>query len=179
MGETLQADPLAQGRAIDGVLSWRLFVPEDAEEVFQILQADPEIATRITWTAGLRSVEGIRQRIEGFPARGDYRGALLESGEVIGYGALYESKTRREEHEIGYFCAPDRRGRGYTKKMVEHLMKTSKAVRGTKSFSLYIADSNLASQAVAASLGFTPTGELRRDNDLDCWERRHERAANG
>jgi RimJ/RimL family protein N-acetyltransferase len=176
MSELLATDPLAAERAIDDVLSWRLFVPDDAEEVFRIIQDDPDITTRITWTAAARSADDIRQRIEKFPERGGYRGALLEFGQVIGYGALYESKTRKNEHEIGYFCAPDKRGRGYTKKLVINLMDTAKRC-GTESFALYIADSNLPSQAVATSLGFVATDELRRDDALDCLERRYERAA--
>lgn len=177
MSELLQADPLVKERAIDDVLSWRLFVPDDAEDVLRILKADPEIQTRITWTAGVKTASDVRRRIEGFPERGGYRGALLELGQVIGYGALYESKTREKEHEIGYFCAPDKRGRGYTKKLVVNLMETSAAVRGTESFALYIADSNLPSRAVAASLDFLATDELRRDDALDCFERRYEKVA--
>lgn len=178
MSETLELRQLSPEIEINDVLALRLFDPTDSEAITEILRADSDIQRYITWTAGLESSDDVRSKIEAFQRGGDRRYALLENGQVIGYGAVYNSfKGIEDEYEIGYFVAPDKRGKGYAKAVVNSLMATAVEQLGARSFALHIEDSNLASQAVAVSLGFMPTDEFKEDIVLNCTERRYERLA--
>lgn len=177
MTETLQPPSLEPDIRINDRLTARLLVPDDSQSMFEIMQADPNIHTYITWAAGLSDAEDVRKAIEVFQQNGESRYALVEEGQTIGYVGLFQSPTIEDEYEFGYFCAPDRRGRGIVATATSVLMTEAKKRLGAKSFSLYIQDSNLGSQAVASKLGFGRTEELREDTVLRRMERRYERAA--
>ncbi len=177
MSEALAPSPLPPEIEVNDVLSLRLLEPDDSEDVFRILQDAPEIQSYVTWTASIKVTEDVRAKIEEFQEKGDRRYALLEGQQVIGYGALYNSWINIEnEYEIGYFCAPEKRGRGYTKATAIRLMEVAREILGAQSFALYIDDGNSPSKTLAASLGFVPTEEFKEDPVLNCLERRYEQA---
>ncbi|HVX24502.1 MAG TPA: GNAT family N-acetyltransferase [Candidatus Saccharimonadales bacterium] len=179
MAETLVDPVLPRIVPVENDLHLRRLQPVDAHRIFEILRADPEIKTRVTWVSGHNSVGDLQDTIEGFDRRQSPRYGIIAQEELVGYVGLFRSPISSTGYDMGYFCDPAARGRGYVPKAVATLMALTQSSERVSSFGLNIADDNIASQAVASKLGFVRTDVVIRDMVLDCDERRYERVVDG
>jgi RimJ/RimL family protein N-acetyltransferase len=161
-------------------LGLRLLVPDDAMRIFAIFQADPSIQKTMTWPFRLKTVEDTKERIQKFNDSEELRYAIIYDGELIGYIGIWKDKgwfgtIQPDDYSYGYFCDPTKRGKGIITDTAKVLMAQVESVVRVKTFSLYIEDSNPASQAVAKKLGFRATDEVYTEPVLGSTERRYIR----
>jgi RimJ/RimL family protein N-acetyltransferase len=161
-------------------LKLRLLVSDDASRIFEIFQADPDIQNRVTWTSGLKTFDDIQERIRKFSDNDELRYAIVGNNQVVGYIGAWKDKgwfgvTHPDDYGYGYFCDPTKRGSGIVTDAAKALMSNVESVVYVKTFSLYIEDSNPASQAVAKRLGFVRTDETYLEPILGSTERRYIR----
>jgi len=160
---------------VDENLVLRYIRPDDARELFKIIEEDPEIKHNVSWPARTHTLADARRNIEQLlrDPRAPY--VLQEKGVIIGFVGTWDSERSQKEVGFSYFLAKSSRGHGYSIKAVQSLMQATQASRPVDTFLVNIADTNEASKAVAKHLGFKPTGVLITDGDLQVPTRRYER----
>lgn len=164
---------------VDQHVSIRLFVPEDAQRIYDMVTDDPDILTHIGWLDECKTVEDIAERISLVNQADSYRYGIIEDGKVVGYVGLWPSHKSPEPYEfdIGYFLDPKARGRGLVTKSVNALIDAAGKNISVDSFALFIREANLESQAVAKRLGFAATDFMFKDPQ-GLQQRRYVRARN-
>ena len=90
---------------------------------------------------------------------GPYQFAITERGEVVGSIGLRIG--RHDTGHIGYWCAPDARGRGVTTRALRRLCRYALDELRLERLDLITDVENLASQRVAEKVGFQREGVLR------------------
>lgn len=152
----------------DGVVTLRAWEPQDARAVFSACQ-DPLIQRFIrvpnpyTEATARAFVARRRSDWEGDDERSF---AITDSatGKVLGSIARHQRAEHRAE--IGYWLAPDARGRGVATRALRLISTWSIEVTGLLRLELFTHPENVASQAVAGRAGFTFEG-VRRAWDTD------------
>jgi RimJ/RimL family protein N-acetyltransferase len=178
MTEIAMHPSLTSEIAVTDCLKLRRLQLEDASRIFEILQADSEIQTRITWVGGKNTIGSIEDSIATFMGQRASRYGLISEDKLLGYVGVFRSPISSTSYDMGYFIDPAARGRGYVPRAVTALMAVTKEQVPVSSFGLNIADDNAPSQAVAAKLGFTRTDTTYYDIVLNCEERRYEKVVN-
>jgi|SRR5215469_17289547 len=84
-----------------------------------------------------------------------------EPGVVLGGGSLYDVRLERGCASVGYWLAPEARGRGVATHAVRLLARWAFAELGLARLELTCSPDNEASQRVAERCGFTREGLLR------------------
>lgn len=163
-------------------LRLRFLVPEDAERMYHIFQADPEIQSRVTWTHGLKTVEDIRTTIEGFQANKSIRYAILQGDELAGYIGMWSDYGYMDgqDHDgwygLGYFLDSHYRGNGLVQLATRAMMMKAEDVFDVRRWSVYVEDDNKPSRAVLEKLGFVATDNTYDEPVLQVVERQWEKA---
>ena len=163
---------------IDEGLALQRVESDDAEDLFQIIQSAPEIKLNVTWPASVNSVEDTSESIKYLLKEDKFQPyALKENNSTIGYIGTW--KPDNKQHEIGfsYFLDKNKRGRGYVTRALQRLMQVAKEKLQARMFVVNIIDTNEASKAIAAKLGFEATDKLLKDEVLKAMLRRYERPA--
>lgn len=176
--EQQQRDGMPLETVVNDTCSLRVLRPDDAERIFEILQADGDISTKyVTWVAGAESADDITQRIAEFNLRRALRYAIIVDDKVVGYVGAWQHHFDPEsaEYDLGYFCDPQYRGQGLVAASAGHMMDLLVRHTNAQSFALYINDQNTGSQAIAKKLGYTRTEEVETDKILSVDERRWEK----
>lgn len=163
--------------AIDDGLSLRHITPEDAEELFPIIQDDPEISRNVTWPARSYDLDSTRQNIEQLLQGPKDPYVLQRDGQTIGFAGTWDSEDIDNAIGFSYFLAKDERGNGYMNRAVNGLMRVVRQKREVDTFLANIEDSNDTSKAVALGLGFEATDVLIWENILKVYIRRWEKPA--
>ena len=88
-----------------------------------------------------------------------YQFAITEQGKVVGSIGLRLGK--HEAGHIGYWCAPEARGRGTTTRALRRLCRYALDELGLERLDLMTDIENVASQRVAEKVGFQREGVLR------------------
>ncbi len=156
----------------------RILTPDDAPRLLEIFHADPDIQNKVTWTSGLNTIEAIQNIIQKLTGGDEVLNAITLDDELIGYLGVWKDDgwfgvIHPDDYAFGYFCHPSYRGKGIITDAAIVLMNTVESTVHVKTFSLYIEDSNPASQAVAKRLGFVRTGETYLEPVLGSTERRY------
>ena len=134
---------------------WR---PEDAPSVYAACQ-DPQIQR---WLPGLPrpyTHDDARAFVADELGLGPYQFAITEDGSVVGSVGLQVAK--HETGHVGYWCAPEARGRGITTRAVRRLCRHGLDDLRLERLDLTTDVENLASQRVAEKVGFRREGVLR------------------
>lgn len=91
---------------------------------------------------------------------------LKERKQMIGYAGFHAPPSQESVHglapgwvEFGYTIFPAFRRRGFARETAGGLMRWATSEMGVTSFLVSIAPGNVASQALASSLGFVKVGE--------------------
>ncbi|MEJ7787298.1 MAG: GNAT family N-acetyltransferase [Solirubrobacteraceae bacterium] len=141
----------------DGIVlrSWH---PGDAARVFEVCQ-DPQIQHWLpTLPRPYREVDA-RGFVTDALGLGPYQLAVVEAGSVVGSVGLHLAK--HETGGIGYWCAPEARGRGLTTRAVRMLCRYGLVELGLERLQLTADVDNCASQRVAEKVGFRREGVIR------------------
>lgn len=144
----------------DGELALRDWREEDAPAVFEACQ-DAEIQRWIpmiprpyTIDAALAHVRGERR------AENACELAVTEDDRVVGAIGMTVKESTRTGH-IGYWCAPEARGRGLTARALRLLCRHAFDDLHLERLELVTDPDNVASQHVAEKVGFKREGVLR------------------
>jgi RimJ/RimL family protein N-acetyltransferase len=153
---------------------WR---PDDAERVFEVMR-DPSMRQFLALPDPYTREVADRWVTElGHEGRGEGTGlgcAMAEraSGHLVGAAAL----RLGGDPEIGYWVAPDARGRGVATRAVTLLRDWAHEALGAERLHMLIHPDNLASRRVAEKAGFVYEGLLRNAGhvhsgrvDLEMW----------
>ncbi|MCU1607557.1 MAG: GCN5-related N-acetyltransferase [Modestobacter sp.] len=145
-------------------LALRPFRPSDADAVFTGCQ-DPDVQR---WIPGLpvpytradaAHFVGVAGP-EGRAAGTSMSVAIEADGQLVGSSGVHRIGQHPLGPEIGYWVAPDARGRGYAAETAHALAEWALGLGAPRVY--LVADvANTASQAVALRAGFSPEGVLR------------------
>jgi len=162
---TRMALPALADRPSDGVVALRPWIEEDVPAVTVACQ-DPDTQRWTTVPAGygypyarafISSREESRRNGQSFDL------AVVDDGDgrVLGSVGVVSLDFAHGRGEIGYWMAPEERGRGVATRAVRLLSELSFERLGLARLTIYAAVGNVASQRVAERAGFTREGVLR------------------
>jgi RimJ/RimL family protein N-acetyltransferase len=146
----------------DGVITLRPMTAKDADALTAACQ-DPEIArwTRVpvpyrradalSWIAASELELDAGVTIGWLAVDGDDR--------VLASISVMQIDRRAATGEIGYWVAPEARGRGVATRAVQLVRDWATAGLGLTTIEIEVHEDNLGSQAVARAAGFTEAGE--------------------
>lgn len=142
----------------DGPIVLRAWREDDAPRVHAVCQ-DQEIQRWLPTLPRPYTHEDARAFVTDALGLGPYQFAITEDGSVVGSVGLQVAK--HETGHVGYWCAPEARGRGITTRAVRRLCRHGLDDLGLERLDLTTDVENLASQRVAEKVGFRREGVLR------------------
>jgi RimJ/RimL family protein N-acetyltransferase len=144
----------------DGEIKLRPWREDDAPAVYEACQ-DEEIHHWIPVIPRPYTMEHARAFVRGEAAPDiTHSLAITEADAVVGAIGLRVSDQNRTGH-IGYWCAPEARGRGITTRALHLLSRHGLQELGLQRLELITDPDNKASQRVAEKVGFRREGVLR------------------
>jgi len=142
----------------EGGIVLRPWREEDSPAVHAACQ-DPEIQRWIPVIPRPYSPEDARAFVTDKLGLGPHQFAITEDGRVVGSIGMAVNQFRTGH--IGYWCAPEARGRGVTAQALRILCRHGFDDLGLGRLELVTDPENLASQRVAEKAGFRREGVLR------------------
>lgn len=145
----------------DGV-EVRILEPEDAEEVFALVDADRErLRAWMPWVDGTTSPADTRAFIEGDRASGgiDALGIYVDGSYVGGIGLRPD--VQHGDAELGYWIGSAHEGRGLVTRACRALVDHAFGDLGLHRVTIRVAPENGRSRAIPERLGFTEEGLMR------------------
>lgn len=149
--------------ASDGVVSLRRWREEDADAVYEACQ-DAEIQHWIPFIPrpyrredALAFVRGELENV------GPHTYAIVEGGAVV--GSIGMNVNRSRTGHVGYWCAPEARGRGVATRALRLLSRYGFDELALQRLELITDPENAASQRVAEKVGYRREGVLRSHLD--------------
>jgi RimJ/RimL family protein N-acetyltransferase len=85
----------------------------------------------------------------------------FENGKLIGLTGLHREEGAKDRHKAmiwGVYAAPEARGRGIGRALMDAAIDRARATPGVERLNLAVATHNTAARALYISLGFTPWG---------------------
>jgi ribosomal-protein-alanine N-acetyltransferase len=144
----------------DGDLELRPFTLDDVPAIVEACN-DPEIQHWIPMIPRPYSEEDARAFVQGeVSGIGQHQFAIAENGFLVGSIGLGISEFSRNGH-IGYWCAPQARGRGLITRALRLISKHGFEDLRLERLELITDPDNHASQRVAEKVGFQREGVLR------------------
>lgn len=136
----------------------RPFCMEDAQNVFDCWESDPEVAKYMFWESHKdinKTIEWVKKELSKIDADDWYRWAILlkETGELLGTGLIYVDEEY-EKFEIAYNLGKKAWGFGYTVEAMLEVIKFAKEELKIKEIVGRHAKENIASGIVLEKLGF-------------------------
>lgn len=136
----------------------RPFAKEDAQEVFECWESDPDVAKYMCWTSH-NDINKTKQFIEfelGNIEKDDwYRWCLVEksSGRIVGTCLIYYDEEVKD-YEVGYNLGKKYWGQGFTTEAMQEAIRFAKEELKIKELVGSHAKENPASGSVMRKLGF-------------------------
>ena len=145
--------------AVDGEILLRLLIPEDAERIFEILEADDDIRDHVGLFSDCDTLEYLRDKISDQMAHGALRYAITYNALLVGYLGIHPDpdEKRFEQYIISDFLSSECRGQGIMTKSLEALLKEAENKLEIDRFSAWVEEDNPASANVLRQLGFAHT----------------------
>lgn len=136
----------------------RPFCIEDAQEVFECWESDPDVAKYMFWTSHNeinKTIAWVKEESSKIDADDWYRWAILskETGDLLGTGLIYVEEAYGK-FEIAYNLGKKAWGFGYTTEAMKEVLKFAKEELCIKEIIARHAKENLASGKVLKKLGF-------------------------
>ena len=137
----------------------RPFRMEDAQEVFECWESDPDVAKYMFWESHNdinKTICWVREELSKLEADDWYRWAIIlrETGDLIGTGLIY-IEEEYAKFEIAYNLGKKAWGFGYTTEAMREVIKFAKEELGIKEIMGRHAKENPASGKILEKLGFT------------------------
>lgn len=155
---------------------------EDLEMIYQF-NADPQtlrFVPRDPYTDRLQAIEKIAGFHQGYRNRQGvwWTFTLKETGELLGYGGLFDIANEGTKAEIGYGILQKHWGQGYMSEAVAEMTRFGLEDLGLQRLFGRVDPANTASGLILAKLGYEKEGCLRCDMyargeffDMDVWGR--------
>jgi ribosomal-protein-serine acetyltransferase len=139
---------------ISDKLAIRRVKPTDKDELFAILEYNPDIGKYVAWASKVESAEDVVPRLRHY-SNEDMDGRYLITSEekVVGYIGIHPG-SGDGEYGIGYCLDKDARGQGYVTDAVAALTEQARTQLGARQVYLQIILENEESNAVPERLGF-------------------------
>jgi RimJ/RimL family protein N-acetyltransferase len=159
-------DPLCDAARLSDDVTLRVLGPEDADELYDLIEANREhLARFMPWAAG-QTLADTRAFLDAKRlqlASGDgFECAIVRSGRIVGVVGFHAVNWRDRATSIGYWLAADEQGRGTmtdaVRVMVDHAFRSM----GLHRVVITAAVHNDRSRAIAERLGFVQEGTLRQ-----------------
>jgi ribosomal-protein-alanine N-acetyltransferase len=137
----------------------RPFCLEDAQEVFDCWESDPDVAKYMFWASHNdinKTIGWVKKELRKIDDDDWYRWAILskETGELIGTALIYVEEEYGK-FEIAYNLGKKAWGYGYTTEAMQEVIKFAKEELGIKEIMGRCAKENATSGRVMEKLGFT------------------------
>jgi RimJ/RimL family protein N-acetyltransferase len=148
----------------------RLFDEPDADNLLRLTQ-EAAVQQYVPWAKRVHDQSSAADMIRSFRGAWDrkimVRYVIEKGGEFVGYCGLW-SDPAPGFYEFGFAMLPEFRGQGIGTNVVAELMKIAKTQMNAAGMVAYVHDTNAASKATVAKLGFQPT------ENFDAGDRRYE-----
>ncbi|MCB2357185.1 GNAT family N-acetyltransferase [Clostridium estertheticum] len=136
----------------------RPFCMEDAQEVFECWESDPEVAKYMFWTSHNdinKTVNWVKKELSKIDSDDWYRWAILskETGNLLGTGLIYVEEEYGK-FEMAYNFGKKAWGFGYTTEAMQEVIKVAKEELGIKEIMGRHAKENHISGKILKKLGF-------------------------
>jgi len=136
----------------------RPFCMEDARDVFQCWESDPDVAKYMFWESHNdinKTIDWVKKELSKINADDWYRWAILlkETGELLGTGLIYVDE-QYGKFEIAYNLGKKAWGFGYTTEAMQEVIKFAKEELRIKEMMGRHAKENLSSGRILERLGF-------------------------
>ncbi|HEX9038552.1 MAG TPA: GNAT family N-acetyltransferase [Ktedonobacterales bacterium] len=126
------------------------------------LREEPEAFGSSYEESRLRPLEEVAGRLRAGRAAGDFTsGATEESGALSGIVTFVRAQGAKNRHNAdiyGMYVAPEARGKGYGRALMQDLIARARALEGVETLALAVVTTNAAARALYQSLGFTVYG---------------------
>ena len=142
----------------DDPILLRVWREDDAAAVYVACQ-DPEMQRWLPVLPRPYTHDDARVFVSGALGLGPYQFAVCEHGTVVGSVGLRLAK--HETGHIGYWCAPEARGRGITTRALRRVCRYALDDLHLERLDLMTDIANVASQRVALKVGFQREGVKR------------------
>jgi RimJ/RimL family protein N-acetyltransferase len=153
--ETADLGILPVHMAIDGDISLRKVTPEDAADLFTMVERNPDIASATSWARNVRSVTDVLPTLQGL-SNEDMDGRYVIEGVEGIVGSVWAFPGRQDgEFGIGYCLDAASRGDGIVTLAVATLIGNLESI-GARHIYFQIMQTNADSIAVARRLGCYP-----------------------
>lgn len=137
----------------------RPFCMEDAKDVFECWERDPNVAKYMFWTSHNdinKTVEWVKEEVSKIESEDWFRWGFIskKTGELLGTGLIYLGEEYGK-FEIAYNLGKKAWGFGYTTEAMKEVIRFAKEDLGIKEIMGRHAIANPASGKVMEKLGFT------------------------
>ena len=108
-----------------------------------------------------RPLAEIAQRLRAARAAGDFTLVASDHGQLVGMVTFVRAPGLKNRHNadiFGMYVAPEARGKGCGRALVEALIARARALDGVERLALAVVTTNAAARALYRSLGFTVYG---------------------
>jgi ribosomal protein S18 acetylase RimI-like enzyme len=127
------------------------------------LEGDPEAfsASLEEWRA--LGLEEVKRRL--WPAEDAFVLGAFDGERMVGMAGFYREKgpkTRHKGHVWGVYVAPEVRGRGIGRRMMQTLLQSATGLEGVEQILVSVATSQTAAVNLYRSIGFEPFGREPR-----------------
>lgn len=168
MSHTQQKTDVIMPREIvvDDEIALRFLKPEDAERIFEILEADDDIRDHVGLFTDCDTLEYLRDKIADQMAHGALRYAITLKGLLVGYVGIHidPDEKRFVQYIISDFLSSEFRGKGIMGKSLKVLLEVVEKTIEIDRFSAWVEEENPASANVLKQLGFAHTNIPHTDS---------------
>jgi RimJ/RimL family protein N-acetyltransferase len=152
---------VAERALTDGVVTLRPWHADDAQEIVECLDGDPEVTRWLDQVPQPYTIEHARAYLDGELGRDETKFAITDASTGRILGSIGVGLPQDGVREIGYWLRADARRSGVTTRALRLASRWALAHDDVARVQLRADPENLASCRVAEKVGFTLEGVLR------------------
>lgn len=144
---------------VDEHILIRPIVVEDAEAIFEILEADGDIRDHVGLFGDCETPEYLKEKLADQIAHGALRYAITFDGRLVGYIGIHQDPDEKRfiQYVISNFLSSEVRGQGIMTKALKVLLENAEQNIKLDRWSAWVEEGSPASAKVLERLGFAHT----------------------